>query len=129
MRRLFLATSTSCLALSFLLAGCGEPSPSAKNVQQKVGEAWDAMKVWGAEKKDELVKKTSDGLASLEPALADAKKAAASAGGEAAQALDGAWAATKEKLEALKGASGEGFAKARDELLQAYEALRTKLGR
>lgn len=125
------STRTSLFAtllLSAALTGCGDPSPSAKQVQTKVGEAWDAMKTWGAEKRDALVQKTDEGLKSLEKPLADAKAAAGAAGSEAAQALDGAWKTAQEKLAALKAASGEGYAKARDELMEAYEALRAKLG-
>ena len=59
----------------------------------------------------------------------NAKAAAGAAGSDAAQALDAAWKKTEEKLSALKTASGEGYAKARDEMVEAYEALRAKLGR
>ena len=117
-------TLLTTLFLSAALTGCGETSPSAKQVQTKMGETWDAMKTWGAEKRDALVKKTDEGLKSLEKPMADAKAAAGAAGSDAAQALDAAWKKTEEKLSALKSASGEGFAKARDEMVEAYEALR-----
>jgi hypothetical protein len=127
MRTVVVPSLALTLLVALGLSACGEPSPSAKAVQDKLGETWDAMKTWGAEKRDALVQKTDEGLKSLEKPLADAKAAAGEAGSDASRALDGAWDTAKQKLEALKNASGEGFAKARDEMVEAYEALRAKL--
>jgi|GEM_PF-3185768 len=89
---------------------------------------WDAMKTWGAADKDALVKKAGEGLADLEESVAHAKTAADKAGGDASRSLDEAWKTARERLAALKSASAGGHAKARDEMLAAYEALRARLG-
>ena len=69
----------------------------------------------------------SEGLRDMEPALADAKARAGEAGTDAARAIESAWQTAQEKLGALKRASGPAAAKARDELVAAYEALKAKL--
>lgn len=113
--------------LSTAFSACGDKSPNAESVKKETGEAWDAVKKWGAEKRDVLIAKTSEGMKSLEKPMADAKAKAGDAGSEASKSLDAAWKTAQEKLEALKNASGPAFAKARDEMVAAYDALKAKL--
>lgn len=122
-----IAAVTAALSLTPCLTGCGESSPETKKVQQKMGETWDAMKAWGIDKKDDLVKSSSENLEVMEEKLADAKRAASAGGAEAALKLDEEWKGVQEKFEAMKGAAGGQWDKARDGFTQAYDAFKKKL--
>lgn len=117
------ATLATALFFGCGLTGCGEPSPEAKRVQLKVGEAWDAMKAWGADKKNDLVAAANRKLEELGPALEKAK----GKGAEAAAGLEADLASAKQKLAEMKDATGDRWAKARDDFMAAYERLKQKM--
>jgi hypothetical protein len=104
-----------------VLGGCGEPSPEAQRVQEKLGETWDAMKAWGVAKKAELVQKSG-------PMLESAKQKMAGAKGEAAKALQVEWADVEAKFATMKNAGADQWESARDAFLQAYETFKKKVG-
>ena len=109
------------------MSGCGEPSPTAKRVQDKLGETWDAMKTWGVEKRDEFLKSASPKLDELKQAFADAKVSAAKTSAESAQRLEEGWNGVQQKFDAMKAATGTEWAKHRDAFVEAYEAYKRKL--
>ena len=109
------------LLLALASCGCGEPGPEAKRLRQEVGEAWDAMKDWGAAKKEEFVQKSG-------PMLDSMKKKVSEKSGEAAVAAQEGWKVVEQKFAEMKDASGDNWAKARDAFREAYESLKKKLG-
>jgi hypothetical protein len=127
MRLMSIAWVVSATSLVPCLSGCGESSPSAKNMQKKVGEALDSMKAWGVEKKDELVKSASATLDELKPKLAEAKAAASRSSADAGKKLDDEWKVVEQKLEEMKAAGSDKWAKARDDFMQAYDSFKSRL--
>jgi hypothetical protein len=127
MRWTMIAAVVAAASLTSSLSGGGESSPETKKVTQKLGETWDAMKAWGIDKKDDLVKSSSEGLDTLKQKMADAKQAAPGVTADARQKLDEEWKAVQVKFDEMKGASGPTWDKARDAFLQAYDGLKKKL--
>jgi hypothetical protein len=120
-------TTSAVMAMSLVpcLSGCGDTT--TKNVTQKMGETWDAMKTWGIEKKDDLVKASSQKLDELKPALAEAKKSASAASADAAQKWDEEWKVVEQKFDAMKSSTGDQWGKARDAFIESYDGFKKKL--
>jgi len=127
MRWTMIAAVVAAASLTFSLSGCGESSPETKKVTQKLGETWDAMKTWGIDKKDDLVKSSSEGLDTLKQKMADAKQAAPGVSADARQKLDEDWKVVQVKFDEMKNATGAQWDKARDGFLEAYGAFKRKL--
>ena len=127
MRFMKIASVVAATSLAPCLSGCGEPSPSAKNVQKKAGETWDAMKSWGVEKKDDLVKSASATLDEIKPKLAEARASAARASADAGKKFDDDWKVVQQKFEEMKSAGSDKWDKARDDFMQAYDSFKSRL--
>jgi hypothetical protein len=122
-----IASVVAAMSLAPCLFGCGEPSPSAKNVQRNLGETWDSMKTWGVEKKDEFVKSASATLDEIKPKLADARASASRASADAGKKFDEEWKVVQQKFEDMKAAGSDKWDKARDDFMQAYDSFKSKL--
>lgn len=122
-------TATLVIAMTALpaLTGCGDPGPKAKEVADKLGETWGAMKSWGVEKKDEFVKSSGPKLEELKQKFASAKESAAKTSAESARKLEDGWNVVQQKFDAMKAATGTEWAKQRDAFVEAYDAYRAKL--
>jgi len=129
MRWTTIATVVMAVSASPWLSGCGDPSPTAKKVQDKLGETWDAMKTWGVEKKDDFVKSASPKLDELKQKFAEAKVSASKTSAESAQKLEDGWNGVQQKFDAMKAATGAEWAKQRDAFVEAYDAYKTKLAK
>lgn len=116
---LFLAV----LVLLGVVPACGETSDELNTVGKKLGETWDAVKDHGVKKRHDFEAWSTKAFDGFDEKFAAAKKKADEAGGDAARALDAQWAVAKEKLEALKGASADGWEKAKGEFVEAMDAL------
>lgn len=115
------------LALLAFVPACGEPSDELDAVGEKLGETWDAVKAYGVKKRHDFEAWSTKAFDGFEEDFAAAKKKAGEAGSDAVKALDADWAFAKEKLEALKGASEDGWEKAKDEFVEAMDALKKKI--
>ncbi len=84
------------LALLFTVPACGEPSDELKDVSDKFGDTWDAVKTYGVKKRADAEAWFAKQAEAFPEKLAAAKKKAAAAGGEASEALDASWAVAQE---------------------------------
>lgn len=112
------------LAVLVLVPSCGEPGEELKNVGDKLGETWDAVKAYGVKKRQAFESWSSQALDDLDGQLDEAKRKAARAGDAAGKVIDEQWAVAQEKLEALKVAGADGWEKAKEEFVEATDALR-----
>jgi uncharacterized lipoprotein YehR (DUF1307 family) len=117
--RLFLFS----LCLVGLLAGCGESGESWKQVQEKGGETWDALKTWSAEKSAEARAAFTKKMAELKPQLEVARVAAQKAGAQTSKELEAAVQAAEVGLKDLKGATAETWKDLFATFQVAWEAL------
>lgn len=124
-------TMTVLLVAAFLaapLGACGKPSEELKQVGEKMGETWEAVKAYSIKKKDDAVGLFNKGIDELAPAYEAAKKKAAEMGGDASQVLDEQWQAVQRSLEAAKNAGAENWDSARDAFVKAYEKFKKTVG-
>ena len=112
---------SASLIVALALCGCGDSSLETKNLQQKAGEAWDAMKDWSVAKKDEFLQKSGPMLESMKQKLSEKS-------GDTAKSAQEDWKVVEQKFAAMKEATGDQWPKARDAFREAYDALKKKLG-
>ena len=127
MRWTTFAAAAIAVSFSSCLTGCGEPSPSAKKVQKELGDTWDAMKTWSAEKKDEFVKSASPKLDEAKQKFAEWKTSASEKSAEAKKSLDADWVVVEQKFDAMKAATASEWNRNRDAFVAAYDAFKAKL--
>lgn len=108
------------------LVACGD-SQEATSVKKEVGEAWDAVKAWGVARRADAEKVFSEGMDSLSRTYEAAKAKARASGGAAEKALEAKWGDVSQKLADLKAAAADKWEHARDEFVQAYEALKREV--
>ena len=112
------------LAALLSVPACGEPSEELKNVGEKLGDTWDAVKDYGVKKRKDFEAWSTKAFDGFDEKYEAAKKKAAEMGGDAAQVLDQQWAVAQEKLAALKSVSADGWDKAKGEFVEAMDALK-----
>lgn len=141
--------TTPALMLAAVLAGAaltgaraetpagpnGQNKPSATEVEQKVGQAYDAMKGYGYAKKQEFLQWADARTAELDRRIAVLRKEVSRADAQAKRRLEKQMAELEEKRKALAAKTDElrrssaqawsdmkwSFAAAVDNLEQAYE--------
>ena len=112
------------LTLLLCVPACGEPSDELKNVGDKLGDTWDAVKDYSVKKRKDFEAWSTKAFDGFDEKYAAAKKKAAEMGGDASKVLDQQWVVAQEKLAALKGASADGWDKAKGEFVEAMDTLK-----
>ena len=112
-----------------VIPGCGDSQDlEAQDVQEKLGETWDAVKTYAAKKRKEAGAFFAKSM-ERSKALYEAAKQKAAAGTEDAKtALDAKWKDVQQAYDRMKDASAEKWGQARDAFVAAYEAFVNELG-
>ena len=126
--------TTLLLCTALLLAGCGEESKKkaeelGQTVGEKAGEAWNKVKTFTAEQKDEAVKlwdANKDGLAERYEKVKDKSGELSE---DARTTLAERWKDVEGALAKAKEAGKDGWAAARDGVTAAYEAFQRELAK
>ena len=117
------------LVLGFALAliissGCGDsPDPETKDLQEKAGETWEAVKKYAAKKQKEAVAYFGKGMERTKSLWEAAKKKAAAGTEATREAMDAKWQDVQKAYDRMKNASAEKWEQARDAFVAAYEAF------
>jgi hypothetical protein len=112
-------------AASLALTGCGDET--SQRVRTELGQAWGAMRTWGVERKDELVRSAGPMVDDLGRGLEAARQKAASAGAGASQRLDEGWQSVQRSFADMKASTGEAWARHRDAFLAAVDAYQRQV--
>ena len=122
------------VCVAFLVAGCGEEQQKkaeelGKTIGEKTGQAWNKVKTFSAEQKDEFNAWWADKKPEAQKSYEAARKKAAEAGEDAEQALDASWEKLQEAWAKLPQATKDGWQATRDAVAAAWEAFQKEVAK
>jgi hypothetical protein len=120
------ALSLACL----LPAACGD-QPAAAEARRQTGEAWEALRDYGAGQREEFIRELDALILALDVQLNNLQARSARAGEQGRDAIEAALADLqrqrgdiKRRLDELQDTSKDAWADARDGALDAFRTLR-----
>jgi len=125
------ALSLACL----LPAACGD-QPAAAEARRQTGEAWEALRDYGAGQREEFIRELDALILALDVQLNNLQARSARAGEQGRDAIEAALADLqrqrgdiKRRLDELQDTSKDAWAEARDGALDAFRTLRDGVDR
>jgi hypothetical protein len=120
------ALSLACL----LPVACGD-QPAAAEARRQTGEAWEALRDYGAGQREEFIRELDALILALDVQLNNLQARSARAGEQGRDAIEAALADLqrqrgdiKRRLDELQDTSKDAWADARDGALDAFRTLR-----
>ncbi len=125
-------TSAIALVLAVGLAGCGEEQKekledAGRSAGEKSAQAWQKLKTFTAEHKDDAVELWNKGMSSAKARFEEAKAKHPDLSEDVKKDLDEKWSAVEKAYTKVKEVGADGWKTAHDTFVAAYDAFRNEL--